>query len=274
MGPLDARPRLERRRLLRSVRMLSSSALFVFTLQLFGAQSEVITSPRLDAETHARVSAAVGEALARDPRIDVVTWDKEALDTRCTRDPACLSKAADAHSARFVVFGQTGRGGPLLYLLLDGFDVRLGTFAGRESVHTGTEADLAASLDRMVDAVVGRMAVQSESGVPTRVLYLGLVEAPLADNDENVLGRIPWIAYGAGGLVVIGLLAEGVALSLLVAAAVRDQDAASAELQFDAYVIQQQRNFLASLALMSGAMGLSFFTFAAMAGTYALAEEL
>jgi hypothetical protein len=254
--------------------MLASSALFFITLQLVSAQSDVVTSPRLDAETHARVTSAVGDALARDPRLDVVTWKEEALDTRCTRDPACLSRAADAHSARFVIFGQAGRGGPLLYLILDGFDVRLGSFAGRESVHTGTEADLAGSLDRMVDAVVGRMALSSDSGEPTRVLFLGLVEAPLADDDESVFGRIPWIAYGAGGLVAIGLLAQGIALSLLVAAAVRDQDAANAELQFDAYVIQQQRNLLASLALMTGAMGLSFFTFAAMTGTYGLLEEL
>lgn len=254
--------------------MLSSPALLVVALHLIGAAEETVMSPRLDDETHVRVSSAVKDALSRDPRLDVVTWTNAPVDTRCTRDPACISRAADAHQARFVIFGQTGRGGPLLYLLLDAFDVRLGTYAGRESVHTGTEADLEVALEPMIDAVVGRLALQSENLAPVRVLFLGLLEAPLDDGEEGVLSRVPMIAYGAGGLVAVGLLAQGVALSLLVGAAFRDQAALNAELQFDAYVIQQQRNLLTSLALMSGAMGLGFFTFAAMAATYGVFEEL
>jgi hypothetical protein len=253
---------------------LSLTTLVFVTLPLVGAAGEIVTSPRVDEAAHARVGEMVRDALARDPRLDVVVWDKAPVDTRCTRDPACLSRTADAYAARYVLFGQTGRGGALYYLLLDGYDVRLGTYAGRESVHTGTEGDLAHALDRMIDAVVNRLAIRADNDVPTRVLFLGMLDVPEADESQSVLSRIPWMVLAAGAMMTVGVVAQGVALGFLVAAVSRDQAAANADLQFDAYVIQRQRNLLTSLALMSGTVGLSFFTFAAMSATYGVLEEL
>jgi len=251
-----------------------SSTIALFALLSVIGRASPVESPRVDDATRAELSGDVVRALSEDPRVDVVLWDGEPLDLGCTRDPACLGRAADRAGARYIVFGQTGRGGPLHFVILDGYDVRTGAFAGRESVHTGSVDDLRAAVARMTPAVVTRLAIPGDGAQRTRVLSLGFLEAPSRDDDESVLAAVPAVVWGALALVVVGAVAEGVALGLVAWAVERDVAAAEAPLQHDAYVLQRQRNLVFAASLMAGAMGVGLFTFAAMAGTYGLVEEL
>lgn len=252
---------------------MSSTLAFISLLTVVGVASPV-DSPRVDDATRTELTDDVARALTDDPRVDVVLWDGEPLDLGCTRDPACLGRAADRAGVRYIVFGQTGRGGPLHYVILDGYDVRTGAFAGRESVHTGSVEDLRVAVARMTPSVVTRLSIPSDGVTRTRVLSLGLLEAPAKGDDESVLASVPAVVWGAFALVVVGVVAEGVALGLLAWAVERDVAAAEAPLQHDAYVLQRQRNLVFAASLMAGAMGVGLFTFAAMAGTYGLVEEL